>query len=213
MKKYSSTFDPLHSGCHFVRKLSFTLQYQCQRLRTSSRILLATSHHFIASRSNSGEKCTSNNLSTERSHRSSLMLFLSNSIISVKNFTAARHGKIQRCANRWNLSLQNGNNDKTRDITWVAKQISFDHVDFRDYRRIAGDNPSVTDGCKLAIRWEYNCHLRRRAHVASYIYSFVTVAVLWEANPRDRRSPAVQTPIRNSISADRWNDSATLSTG
>ena len=40
----------------------------------------------------------------------------------------------------------------------MPKQISFDHVDLRDYRRIAGDNPSVTDGCTLVIGWEYNCH-------------------------------------------------------
>jgi hypothetical protein len=95
----------------------------------------------------------------------------------VKNFTAARNGKMQRCANRWNLSLQNGNNDKTRDITWVAKQISFDHVDFRDYRRIAGDNPSVTDGCKLAIRWEYNCHLPFTSMWSPCSYCFVHLFV------------------------------------
>ena len=42
-------------------------------------------------------------------------------------------------------------------INSVRRKVSFDHVDLRDYRRIAGDNPSVTDGCPLAIGWEYNC--------------------------------------------------------
>ena len=37
------------------------------------------------------------------------------------------------------------------------RKVSFDHVELREYRRIAGDNPSVTDGCPLSIGWEYNC--------------------------------------------------------
>lgn len=46
------------------------------------------------------------------------------------------------------------------------RRVSFDHVELREYRRIAGDNPSVTDGCPLAIGWEYNC--RGKVDVDSY---------------------------------------------
>lgn len=47
-----------------------------------------------------------------------------------------------------------------------GRRVSFDHVDLREYRRIAGDNPSVSDGCPLAIGWDYNC--RGKVDVDSY---------------------------------------------
>ena len=46
------------------------------------------------------------------------------------------------------------------------RKVSFGHVDLREYRRIAGDNPSVSDGCPLAIGWEYNC--RGKVDIDSY---------------------------------------------
>jgi len=45
-------------------------------------------------------------------------------------------------------------------------RVSFSHVQLREYCRAAGDNPSVSSGCPLAIGWKYN--KRGKVDIDSY---------------------------------------------